>query len=250
MNISLDAQEYSQNKRSWFSRHSIVSSFAVLALLTVFTGCSYTDTEGTQDASTPDDATEKKTALLVIDVQNDFVPGGALAVTEGDQIIPTINQLQSKFDLVVATQDWHPADHSSFISNGPEGIWPDHCVQETSGAEFVDELNMEKIAQVVRKGTNTAVDSYSGFFDNDHNTSTGLNDYLHDNGITDVYIVGLATDYCVKYTALDAITEGFTTTTIIDATRGVEVNPGDVENAIKEMEDAGVAIVESSEFLN
>ena len=192
----------------------------------------------------------RKTALIIVDVQNDFCPGGSLAVEQGDQTVPIINRLQGEFDLVVATQDWHPQNHSSFKSNSPDGIWPDHCVQGTAGAELVSALDTTRIARVFRKGTDIEIDSYSGFFDNDHRHSTGLGEFLREQEITDVFVVGLATDYCVKFTALDAAGEGFTTTLIVDATRGVEVEPGDVERAIQEMRDAGVKVVESESLLD
>lgn len=185
----------------------------------------------------------QQSALIIVDVQKDFCPGGKLAVTEGDQVVPLINRLQSQFELVVATQDWHPRDHSSFSHNSPAGIWPEHCVQGSPGAEFVGELDESRIAKVIQKGTDPNVDSYSGFFDNDHETSTGMSDYLRGAGIEEVYVVGLATDYCVKFTALDAIAEGFQATLVVDATRGVDLSPGDVQRAIEEMQRAGVRVI-------
>jgi nicotinamidase/pyrazinamidase len=163
--------------------------------------------------------------LIVVDVQNDFCPGGALAVREGDAVVPIINALQPKFDLVVATQDWHPANHGSFAANHsgknigeviqlgdlPQVLWPVHCVQDTEGAEFVAELDTSRIAQVFRKGTDSQIDSYSGFFDNGHKRATGLGEYLQEQNATAVYVAGLATDYCVKFTALDARQLGFET---------------------------------------
>lgn len=200
-------------------------------------------------------------ALIIVDVQNDFLTGGALAVKEGDQIIPLINRLQSKFDLIVATQDWHPKDHGSFASNhnknpgdkiqlvGLEQIlWPNHCVQGTPGADFAADLKVEKIDKVFRKGTDKDIDSYSGFFDNGHKKSTGLGDYLKEKGVIEVYVVGLATDYCVKFTALDAVSLGYKTYLIIDACKGVNLKTGDVEHAIEEMQKAGVAIVKTNIF--
>lgn len=183
-------------------------------------------------------------ALILVDIQNDFCPGGSLAVKEGDQIAPVVNELQKHFALVIATKDWHPVGHSSF-----ETLWPPHCVQETAGAEFVAELDTSRIARVFLKGTDSGVDSYSGFFDNEHKRATGLGDYLKERGVTDVTIVGLATDYCVKFTALDAISLGFKTTVVADACRGVEVNEGDTARAIEEMAAAGVQITESRELL-
>ncbi|MFL6230507.1 MAG: bifunctional nicotinamidase/pyrazinamidase [Pyrinomonadaceae bacterium] len=183
-------------------------------------------------------------ALILVDIQNDFCPGGSLAVAEGDRVIPIANELQKRFDLVVATKDWHPPGHSSFVA-----LWPPHCVQGTAGAEFAPGLDTTRVAHVFLKGTDRAVDSYSGFFDNEHKLSTGLGDYLRANGVTDVFICGLATDYCVKFTALDALRLGFRTTVIRDACRGVEVNAGDTERAVEEMRAAGAHIVESREVL-
>jgi nicotinamidase/pyrazinamidase len=205
-----------------------------------------------------------KNALVIVDVQNDFVPGGALAVTSGDQIIPVINQLQPRFDLVVATQDWHPANHGSFAVNHPgakpfdlvtlaglpQVLWPVHCVQHTHGAELVGSLYVGRIEKVFTKGTAPQIDSYSGFFDNGHRKATGLGDYLRDQQVSDVFIAGLATDYCVKFTALDAVQLGFHTHLIEDACRGVELNRGDVAEAVAQMKNAGVQVVQSSELLN
>ena len=202
--------------------------------------------------------------LLIVDVQNDFCPGGALAVPAGDEIVPVINRLSRSdfFDLVIATQDWHPLDHLSFASqhegknigdvielNGkPQVLWPDHCVQNSRGAEFVDDLETENINRVFQNGEKRDVDSYSGFYDNDHRTSSGLGEYLKAQGVTDVYVCGLATDYCVKYSALDAQRLGFKTFLIEDASRGVNLKAGDVENAVEEMRSAGVGIVKSREL--
>ncbi|WP_242928489.1 bifunctional nicotinamidase/pyrazinamidase [Pontibacter vulgaris] len=174
-------------------------------------------------------------ALLLIDIQNDFLPGGALAVPEGDQIIPIVNQLQELFELVVATQDWHPQNHKSFASNHegkqvfeqiellglPQVLWPDHCLQSTSGAELPLELPANKIEAIFRKGMNPEIDSYSGFYDNGYLKSTGLADYLRGKGVKQVYIAGLAGDYCVYYSAKDALQEGFETYLIEDATRPI-----------------------------
>jgi nicotinamidase/pyrazinamidase len=184
-------------------------------------------------------------ALILVDIQNDFCPGGSLAVKEGDAVVPVVNELQKHFALVVATKDWHPVGHSSF-----ETLWPPHCVQETAGAEFVAELETSRIARTFLKGTDMEIDSYSGFFDNEHKRATGLGDYLQERGVTGVTVVGLATDYCVKFTALDAISLGFNTTLIADACRGVEVNEGDTARAIAEMSAAGVNIIESRQLLD
>jgi nicotinamidase/pyrazinamidase len=184
-------------------------------------------------------------ALILVDIQNDFCPGGSLAVKDGDRIVPVVNELQKRFALIVATKDWHPAGHSSFAS-----LWPPHCVQETAGAEFVAGLDTSRIARVFLKGTDMEIDSYSGFFDNEHRRATGLGDYLKERGVTDVTIAGLATDYCVKYTALDALMLGFETTVVADACRGVEVHEGDTARAVEEMAAAGAHIVESGKLLD
>ncbi|MCA1632831.1 MAG: bifunctional nicotinamidase/pyrazinamidase [Acidobacteria bacterium] len=183
-------------------------------------------------------------ALILVDIQNDFCPGGSLAVEGGDRVVPVANELQKKFNLVVATKDWHPPGHASF-----ETLWPPHCVQGTEGAEFVAALDTSRVAHVFLKGTDPAVDSYSGFFDNEHKRSTGLGDYLRAQGVTDVFICGLATDYCVKFTALDALRLGFKTSVVEDACRGVEVNAGDTARAVEEMRGAGARIVRSGELL-
>jgi nicotinamidase/pyrazinamidase len=199
-------------------------------------------------------------ALLIIDIQNDFCPGGALAVEEGDKIIPIVNELQKRFSLIVATQDWHPQTHKSFASNNPgknigdiidlngfpQVLWPDHCVQNTWGAELHPDLNTGQLDKIFNKGTNPEIDSYSGFFDNDHKNATGLDQYLKGKNVSEVFIVGLATDYCVKFTALDAVKLGYITHVIIDATRGVNLSEGDVEKAIEEMRENNVHIVVSS----
>ncbi|MBD8490766.1 bifunctional nicotinamidase/pyrazinamidase [Echinicola sp. CAU 1574] len=196
-------------------------------------------------------------ALLIVDVQNDFLPGGALAVTEGDKIIPIINKLQEKFDFIIATQDWHPADHKSFAANHTgkkpgeviklggtdQMLWPVHCVQESEGAEFHAALDRSKWKKVFRKGLNPLVDSYSGFFDNKKKEDTGLTAFLHENGITDVYVTGLAADYCVKFTVLDALKEGFDTYLIKDATKAVNLSPNDYDNALKEMNKSGAEVL-------
>lgn len=201
------------------------------------------------------------TALIIVDVQKDFCPGGALAVHDGDKIVPLINDIQDHFDIVVATQDWHPADHRSFASyhgkkpgqvielNGlPQILWPDHCVQDTPGAQFVDSLKMGKIERIFQKGTDPEIDSYSGFFDNGHRKATGLSGYLKVNGVDTVYVAGLATDYCVKFTALDAVEQGFKTILVKDACRGVNLQEGDVEQAIADMKRAGVTVLPAAEI--
>ncbi|MFP4409731.1 MAG: bifunctional nicotinamidase/pyrazinamidase, partial [Spirochaetaceae bacterium] len=197
-------------------------------------------------------------ALIVVDVQNDFLPGGNLPVPQGDEVIPFINEKMPEFELVVATQDWHPADHGSFASqhpgkspgdvvelNGLEQIlWPDHCIQHSFGASFASGLDIEQIEHVVRKGTDPGVDSYSGFFDNGHKVDTGLNDLLKKRGVDTIYIAGLAGDVCVKFTALDGASLGYNTYLYTQGTRAVNLNEGDFEKALEEMENGGVEIIE------
>ena len=200
-------------------------------------------------------------ALIVVDIQNDFIPGGALAVPGGDEVIPLVNRLQARFELIVATRDWHPSDHGSFAANHPgkrvgdsielaglrQTLWPVHCVQNTPGADFAPGLDGGRWAKVVLKGTDADIDSYSGFYDNGHRMATGLGDYLKQKGVGTVFVAGLATDYCVKFTALDARALGFVTFVVRDCCRGVDLNPGDVEGAVDEMRAAGVGIVDSTE---
>ena len=196
-------------------------------------------------------------ALILVDIQNDFLPGGALAVPRGDEVVPLANRAQQEFALVVATQDWHPPDHRSFASvhpgrspgelaelaGLPQILWPDHCVQGTHGAAFAAGLDMNRVEAIFRKGTDPHIDSYSGFFDNCHRKSTGLGDYLRGRGASEVHVMGLATDYCVKFTALDALELGFRTFIHLDGTRGVELRPGDVDRAVQELRAAGVQVV-------
>ncbi len=200
-------------------------------------------------------------ALIIVDVQNDFMPGGALAVPGGYAVIPLINRMMGDFDLVVATQDWHPADHGSFASNHEENdpgevvdlegleqvLWPDHCVQGTEGAALVNTLEQGHVEAIFRKGMEPEIDTYSGFFDNGHRKDTGLAAYLRGKEVEEVWVAGVATDYCVKATALDARELGFETFLIQDACRGVNLNEGDVEAAIDEMRDAGVHIKRSED---
>ena len=202
-------------------------------------------------------------ALILVDIQNDFLPGGALAVPDGDAVIPVANKLQAVFPLVVATQDWHPANHGSFAAshpgkkvfeqmelNGlPQTLWPVHCVQNTKGADLANALDRNRIAKIFPKGTDAGIDSYSGLFDNGHRKSTGLGEWLKVQGVTEVFVCGLATDYCVKFTALDAVGMGFKTHFIEDASRGVNLRPDDVKNAIEEMKRARIAIVQSADLL-
>ena len=195
-------------------------------------------------------------ALILVDIQNDFLPGGALAVPDGDVVISAANHLMQYADIIVATQDWHPPDHGSFAANHPgralfetidlhglpQTLWPVHCVEDTPGAAFAESLDVARIEKVFRKGTRAEIDSYSGFHDNGRRHSTGMADWLRGRGVNGVTICGLATDYCVKFTALDAIPEGFHTTLALDACRGVNLQPGDVERAIQEMKQRGVIV--------
>ena len=205
-----------------------------------------------------------KRALILVDIQNDFVPGGALAVAEGDKVVPVANRIQPAFDLVLATQDWHPANHGSFASQHPgkkpgdvidlngiaQVLWPDHCVQHSHGAEFHPQLDLIRVARIFQKGTDPAIDSYSGFFDNGHRRGTGLAEYLRAQNVSAVYIAGLATDYCVKFTALDARTLGFDAYLVEDACRGVNLQPGDSTAAIDQMRAAGVRVVTSDDLVS
>lgn len=197
-------------------------------------------------------------ALILVDIQNDFLPGGALAVTDGDQVIAVANRLMDDFGIIVATQDWHPQDHGSFAANHPGGevyqvidlnglpqvLWPVHCVQDTPGADFAPGLQVERITKIFRKGTDPAIDSYSGLYDNGHHKSTGLGEWLKAQGVKRVTVCGLATDYCVKFTALDALAEGFGVSLNLPASRGVNLAPDDVDKAVEEMRSKGVTIEE------
>lgn len=190
-------------------------------------------------------------ALVIIDVQNDFIPGGALAVPEGFKIVELINRLQPKFDLVIATQDWHPDDHSSFAINHPgkkkfekitwkgreQVLWPVHCLQNSWGAKLHPELKTAKIEAIFRKGTDPEIDSYSAFYDNGHQKTTGLAGYLKEKGVDELYFCGLAAEICVYFSVIDALDEGFESTIIEDATRAL--NPADFENAKKNILEKG-----------
>lgn len=205
---------------------------------------------------------KEKSVLVIVDVQNDFIPGGALAVSGGDEIVPVINEVQEKFEHIVATQDFHPADHGSFAVHHPgkkpgelidlggltQVLWPVHCVQGTWGADFHPELKNEKWAKIFPKGKHTEVDSYSGFFDNAKRGDTGLADYLKSQDISQVFIGGLALDYCVKFTALDAIALGFETFLITDATRAVNLSPKDGNLALSKLEAMGVKLITSKDL--
>ncbi|WP_456405502.1 bifunctional nicotinamidase/pyrazinamidase [Caldithrix abyssi] len=200
--------------------------------------------------------------LILVDIQNDFIPGGALPVPGGDQIVPVVNQILPFFDLVVATQDWHPPDHGSFASNHPgkkvydtielnglqQILWPDHCVQGSHGADFVQNLNTNPVEAIFRKGTDPKIDSYSGFFDNGRKKSTGLADYLRGRGVKEVFVAGLAGEFCVNYTIMDAADLGFKTYLIKDATRPLDWQ--NFEKAMQKMQEKGVTILESKDLGN
>jgi len=194
-------------------------------------------------------------ALIVIDLQNDFCPGGALAVEGGDEIVPLVNDLIRNFDHVIMTQDWHPAGHSSFASShagkqafqsidmpyGPQTLWPDHCIQGSIGSDFHPGLAWAKAELVIRKGFRHDIDSYSAFFENDHRTPTGLAGYLRERGIREITLCGLATDFCVAYSTLDAIEQGFAVTVRLDACRGINLN-GSIETMLGRMREAGARL--------
>jgi len=197
------------------------------------------------------------TVLIVIDVQNDFCPGGALAVGEGHEVVPPINELVRRFDNVVLTQDWHPEGHSSFAGShegkepfgsvdmpyGPQTLWPDHCVQGTPGADFHPDLAWDKAQLIIRKGFRPGIDSYSAFFENDRTTPTGLGGYLKERGLSKLVLTGLATDFCVAYSALDAAKLGFETHVVMDACRAIDLD-GSLAAAEAQMRDAGVTLTE------
>jgi len=210
-----------------------------------------------------------KTLLLIIDVQNDFCPGGALAVADGDQVVPPLNSLSlavtAKGGRAAATQDWHPEGHISFASshNGRrsgevidtplvkgQALWPDHCVQGTHGAEFHEKLDLKPVSLIIRKGFRRELDSYSAFFENDRCTSTGLEGGIKQMNIQTVIIGGLATDYCVFYSAMDCRRLGFKTIVVSDAVRGVGIPEGSVENAVSTMKSNGIEFLSSTELLN
>ncbi|MDD0971189.1 MULTISPECIES: bifunctional nicotinamidase/pyrazinamidase [Pseudomonas] len=203
-----------------------------------------------------------RTALLVIDVQNDFIPGGQLAVPEGDLIVPLINRLAGQFKQVVIAQDWHPAGHASFASSHPgrqpydviqlpygeQTLWPDHCIQGSRGAEFHSGLDLPHAQLVIRKGCNPDIDSYSAFLEADRVTTTGLAGYLKERGIDTVYMAGLALDFCVMFSALDARAAGFNAFVVLDACRAIDLN-GSLATAFERMQVAGVGLIQSTELL-
>ncbi len=194
-------------------------------------------------------------ALIIVDVQNDFLPGGALEVPDGDKVIPVLNRLQAQFDLVIATQDWHPEGHISFASQHegkkpfdeiewkghPQILWPDHCVQGSSGAEINDQLDTKRVEAIFRKGTDKGIESYSGFYDNHHEKSTALANYLRGKGVNHVFIGGLATEVCVYYTALDSLKEGFKTTLIRDASQGLDAEA--IKKALEHIQREGGQVI-------
>ncbi|WP_336354836.1 bifunctional nicotinamidase/pyrazinamidase [Pseudomonas granadensis] len=202
-----------------------------------------------------------RTALLVIDVQNDFVPGGQLPVPEGDLIVPLINRLARQFSQVIIAQDWHPSGHASFASRHPgkqpfdsvqlpygeQTLWPEHCVQGTAGAEFHPQLDLPHAQLIIRKGCNPDIDSYSAFLEDDRYTTTGLSGYLKERGIDTVYMVGLALDFCVMFSALDARAAGFNAYVVLDACRAIDMN-GSLQSALERMQSAGVELIQSTEL--
>ena len=195
-------------------------------------------------------------ALVVVDIQNDFCPGGALAVEGGNDIIPTVNRLINESEHVILTQDWHPANHSSFAAThahakpfdtvemdyGLQTLWPDHCVQGSHGADFHPDLQWTRAELVIRKGFRVGIDSYSTFYENDHKTPTGLGGYLRERNINSITLVGLATDFCVAYSALDAVAEGFQVRVRLDACRGIDLN-GSMDVMLQKMKQAGVELI-------
>lgn len=201
-------------------------------------------------------------ALLIVDVQNDFCPGGALEVENGDKIIPVVNKLSEQFAAVIQTQDWHPENHSSFASNhdgkqpyetiemeyGEQVLWPDHCVQGSRGADFHPDFNVTNSQLIIRKGFREELDSYSAFYENDNETTTGLTGYLKKRSIDKLFVCGLATDFCVKWSVLDGIKEGFEVVVIEDAVKGIDID-GSVEEAWEEMEKAGAEHISSDDLL-
>ena len=205
---------------------------------------------------------ETDKALIIVDVQNDFCPGGALAVPEGDEIIPIINKLSGKFKKVIGTQDWHPESHKSFAVNHPgkkvydvieykgieQVLWPNHCVQGTPGAEFHPDLDTENVDLILRKGSNPEIDSYSAFQENDKKTLTGLEGYLKNLKIKKTYFCGLALDYCVFYSAMDSNRLGFETHVIIDATKGIDSPEGNIDKVLREMKESDIKIIKSSDI--
>ncbi|MFH0975044.1 MAG: bifunctional nicotinamidase/pyrazinamidase [Spirochaetota bacterium] len=203
-----------------------------------------------------------KKALIVIDVQNDFCPGGALPVNDGDRVVPVINSIIHKFGIITGTQDWHPQKHVSFASNHKgkniydqmeingvrQTLWPDHCVQGTRGADFHKDLDSVKFDLILRKGADPDIDSYSAFLENDKETETGLHGYLNALNVRDVFLCGLATDYCVNFSARDSAKYGFSTSVIIDACKGIDVPAGNIDKCVKNMKAMGIKILKASDL--
>jgi nicotinamidase/pyrazinamidase len=201
-------------------------------------------------------------ALLVVDVQRDFLPGGALPVPRGDEVVEVINRIEPRYEVILATLDWHPPNHCSFASNHPSHVpgevidlggvsqilWPTHCVQGSAGADFAPGLKVDQFQKIFHKGTDPAVDSYSAFFDNARRRSTGLGEYLKAHNLMDVHVCGLATDYCVVWSVLDALDLGFNVTVVRDACRGIDLQPGDSERALLKAAAAGARLVTSAEL--
>lgn len=204
-----------------------------------------------------------KKALIIVDLQNDFMEGGSLAVPEANQVIPVANNVQHVFEFIIATKDWHPENHGSFASNHPHHqpgdvvklaglsqiLWPNHCVQNTKGAEFVAGFNTQSINKIFYKGIDPQIDSYSAFFDNAHRRSTGLSEFLQQQGIEEIYLLGVATDYCVKYSVLDACQLGLKVYLIEDGCRGVNLHADDSLKAFAEMEAAGAIVIHSKDLI-
>ena len=197
-----------------------------------------------------------KHCLIITDIQNDFCPGGALAVPGGNEVIPVVNAISPRFDKVVATQDWHPSGHMSFakaqgknpydiidLDGQKQVLWPEHCVSGTVGADFHRDLDLREVDLILRKGTNPRIDSYSAFLENDKKTETGLHHYLRGVGVGNLYLCGLATDYCIYFSAIDAVKLGFQVTVLLDASRGVDVPAGNVNRTVEEMRGKGVRIL-------
>jgi nicotinamidase/pyrazinamidase len=201
-------------------------------------------------------------ALLLVDIQNDFFPGGTLGVNGADALFPLANDVQPLFANIIATKDWHPANHKSFATNHSHHqihdiillngiqqiLWPDHCIQNSTGSEFHPTLKTDRIQKIIYKGIDPEIDSYSAFFDNAHQRNTGLDAYLKEQGITDLYIMGLATDYCIRYSVLDALSLGYNTFVITDGCFGIDQQPGDIEEALNTMEAQGAKLILSSEI--
>ncbi|MGA1868539.1 MAG: bifunctional nicotinamidase/pyrazinamidase [bacterium] len=201
-------------------------------------------------------------ALVVVDIQYDFCPGGTLAINHGDEVVPVINKVRGFFDKVIFTQDWHPPNHKSFASNNNKKVgdiidlngisqimWPDHCVQNTKGAHLLESLTVRDNDFIIHKGMDEEIDSYSTFFDNCRQNKTPLDDYLKAHHIKDIFMAGLATDYCVKFSVVDALELGYNVTVIEDAVRGVDLKPGDVDNAIHEMKEKGATFIHSDHII-